>query len=197
MNDVRHTTTDELLALRDGEGTAFAKEHVAACEACARELFRLEQMRARLKALPTFVPPRDRWPGIAVTAKRERRARWMRSVAGLAAAAALTGLTFVALRPAPVNAAAEQAALDRAMVRSQALEQTLRALGPESRALNGDAAQAIAELEDRLSSLDAKLGEPGAWRGSPGRAADLWQERNGVLGALVDVHATRVAMAGL
>jgi len=130
-------------------------------------------------------------------AKQERRARWLRSAAGLVAAAALTGLTFVALRPVPVNAAAEQAALDRAMTRSQALEQTLRALGPESRALNADAAQAIAELEDRLSRIDAKLGEPGAWRGSPGQAADLWQQRAGVLGALVDVHASRAAFAGL
>ena len=197
MNDVRHTTTDELLALRDGEGAAFTREHVAACDDCSRELFRLEQMRARLKALPAFVSPRDRWPGIAVIAKRERRSRWMRSVAGLTAAAALTGLTFVALRPAPVNAAAEQAALDRAMVRSQALEQTLRAIGPERHALSSDAAQAIADLEDRLSRIDAQLGEPGSWRGRPGRAADLWQERAGVLGALVDVHSTRVAMAGL
>lgn len=198
MNDVRHTTSDELLALRDGEGSAFTKAHVTVCESCSRELFRLEQMRARLKALPAFAPPpRDRWPLIAVAAKRERRSRWMRSVAGLTAAAALTGLTFVALRPVSPNVAAEQATLDRAMVRSQALEQTLRALGPDSRSLNGDAAQAIAELEDRLSSIDAKLGEPGAWRGSRGQAADLWQERAGVLGALVDVHATRAAMAGL
>jgi len=197
MNEVRHTTTDELLARRDGDGAAFTRDHVAACEACARELFRLEQLRARLKALPIFTPPRDRWAGIAVIARQERRSRRMRSLAGLTAAAALTALTFVALRPAPVNAAADQAALDRAMVRSQALEQTLRALGPESRALSGDAAQAIAELEDRLTRIDAQLGEPGAWRGSRGRAADLWQERNGVLGALVDVHATRAAMAGL
>lgn len=197
MNDARHMTTDELLALRDGEGAAFTKDHVAVCEACSRELFRLEQMRARLKALPTFTPPRDRWAGIAVTAKRERRSRWMRSAVGLTAAAALTALTFVALRPVPANVAAERVALDRAMVRSQALEQTLRALGPDGRALNSDAAQAVVELEDRLSSIDAKLGEPGSWRGSPGQAANLWQERAGVLGALVDVHATRTTLAGL
>jgi len=198
MNDIRHASTDELLALRDGEGAAWTKDHTATCEACARELFRLEQVRARLKALPTFTPPRDRWSGIAIVAKRERRARWTRSLVGLTAAAALTALTFVALRPAATGgSAAEQAALDRAMARSEALEQTLRAIGPERRALTGDAAQAIADLEDRLSRIDAQLGEPGAWRSGTGRAADLWQERAGVLGALVDVHTTRVAMAGL
>jgi len=197
MNDIRHATTDELLALRDGEGAVWTKDHTAECAACSSELFRLEQLRARLRALPAFTPPRDRWATIAAAAKGERRSRWMRSAAGLTAAAALTALTFVALRPTPSNGAADQAALDRAMARSQALEQTLRAISPDRRALSGDAAQAVAELEDRLSRIDAKLGEPGAWRGTPGRAADLWQERAGVLGALVDVHTTRVAMAGL
>ena len=117
-------------------------------------------------------------------------------MSGLVAAAALTGLTFVALQPRPVNAASEQATLDRAMARSEALEQTLKSLSPDRQALDGDAARAVAELEDRLARIDTRLGEPGIWQG-PGRAADLWQERAGVLGALVDVHTTRAAMAGL
>ena len=193
---IRHATLGELLALRDGEGTAWAKDHASACAACSSELFRLEQMRARLKALPTFSPPRDRWAAIAPVAKLERRARWVRSAIGLAAAAALTGLTFVALRPR-TDSVTERVALDRAMARSQALEQTLHSLTPENRALPGDAAQAVAELEDRLSRIDAQLGDPSAFRGNIGRAADLWQQRAGVLSALVDVHVTRVAAAGL
>jgi len=59
MSEIRHGTTEELLALRDGEGSAWIRAHVAECRACAAELFRLEQMRARLKALPSFTPPRD------------------------------------------------------------------------------------------------------------------------------------------
>lgn len=196
MNAVRHATTGELLALRDGEGSGWAREHAASCPACSGELFRLEQMRARLKALPAFTPPRDRWAEIAVVAKRERRSRWARSVSGLAAAAALTALTFVALRP-PADTASGQAALDRAMARSQALEQTLKALDPDYQALSGEAARAVAELEDRLTSIDARLGEPSAWTSRAGQAADLWQQRAGVLGALVDVHSTRLAAAGL
>lgn len=192
-----HVTMDELLALRDGEGSAWAREHTASCQACADELFRLEQVRAQLRALPAYAPPRDLWPQIALTARRERRSRWMRGFAGLAAAAVLTGLTFVGLKPAPVNAASEQATLDRAMVRSQALEQSLHALDPDRQALSGDAAQVVAELEDRLSRIDAQLNEPDAWQGGVGRAADLWQQRAGVLGALVEVHATRTTLAGL
>jgi hypothetical protein len=83
------------------------------------------------------------------------------------------------------------------MARSQALEQTLRSLNPDSRALPGDAAEAVVELQDRLSRIDAQLGDPRAWSGAPGRAADLWDQRAGVLGALVDVHVSRVAQAGL
>ncbi len=195
MND-RHATMEELLALRDGEGSEWCREHQASCAACSAELFRLEQLRARLKALPAFVPPRDLWAGIAAQAKRERRSRWLRAATGIAAALVLTGLTAVALRPKPVDTATGQATLDRAMARSQALEQTLKALGPEQQSLNGDAARVVAELEDRLSRIDAQLGQPGVWSGQGG-AADLWQERAGVLGALVDVHTTRAAMAGL
>jgi hypothetical protein len=72
MND-RHATMEELLAVRDGEGSEWGREHAAACTECAAELFRLEQVRARLKALPAMTPPRDRWPGIAARAKQERR----------------------------------------------------------------------------------------------------------------------------
>ena len=192
----RHGTTEELLALRDGEGTEWTRDHAAVCAACGAELFRLEQMRARLRALPAFTPPRDRWSGIAQRARRERRVRWVRGVSGIVAAAALTGLTFVALQPRPVNVASERATLDRAMTRSQALEQTLKALGPDRQALSADAARVVAELEDRLSQIDAQLARPDAWQGQ-GSATGLWQERAGVLGALVDVHATRAAFAGL
>ena len=193
----RHATTEELLALRDGDGTEWTRAHAAACDTCSAEVFRLEQMRARMKALPVSTPPRDRWPLIAAQARRERRSRWVRSVSGIAAAIALTGITFVAMQPRQgTSNASEQAALDRAMARSQALEQTLKALGTEPRVLSADAARAVAELEDRLTKIDLQLGQPSVWGQSAG-AADLWQERAGVLGALVDVRSTRAAFAGL
>ncbi len=194
----RHATTDELLALRDGEGTEWTKAHAQACADCSAELFRLEQMRARLRALQSITPPRDRWPLIAAQAKRERRSRWMRAASGIAAAVALTGVTFLAMQPrhAAEQEAAQQATLDRAMARSQALEQTLKSLNPSQQALNGDAARVVAQLQDELSRIDAQLAQPQVWKGN-GQAADLWQDRAGVLGALVDVHLTRAAAAGL
>ena len=193
----RHTTIEELLAVRDGEGTAWAKDHTETCAVCVAELFRLEQVRAQLKALPVLTPPRDRWPLIAAEVKDERRAARVRGVTGVLAAAGLAALVLIAVRPAGGDKASEAAALDKAMARSQALEQTLNALSPETRALPGDAATVVAELEDRLARIDARLADPTAWQGTPGRAAQLWQERSGVLSALVDVHVTRVAQAGL
>ena len=194
----RHATMEELLALRGGEGTEWTKAHAQACAACSAELFRLEQVRARLRSLPAMTPPRDRWALIAARAKRERRSRWMRAASGIAAALALTGLTFLAFQPhqAAQAAAAQEATLDRAMARSQALEQTLKSLNPSQQALNGDAARVVAQLQDQLSRIDAQLAQPQVWKGA-GAAADLWQERAGVLGALVDVHLTRAAAAGL
>lgn len=193
----RHPTTEELLALRDGEGTEWTREHAAACAECTAEVFRLEQMRARLKALPVMTPPRDRWAGIRQQARRERRSRWLRSATGIAAALALTAITFAAMQPqVHPDTASEQAALDRAMARSQALEQTLKALGPDHQVLSADAAAAVAELEDQLSRIDQRLGNASVW-GQAAGAADLWQERAGVLGALVDVRTTRAAFAGL
>ena len=197
MSEIRHGTTEELLALRDGEGSAWIRAHVAECRACAAELFRLEQMRARLKALPSFTAPRDRWAIVAAQAKRERRRRRMNGAVGLAAAAALAALSFVAMLPAAPDVASERAALATAMARSQALEQTLRALTPAQRALGGDAASVVADLEERVSRLDAALGDPSTWRREPGRIVDLWQQRAGILSALVDVHETRAAVAGL
>jgi hypothetical protein len=198
VTDVRHATTEELLALRDGEGTLWTKSHVADCAACASALWKQEQLRAQLRALPTFTPPRDRWAVVATAARQEHRRSLVRRVTGLATAAALAGLTFVALRPAQVTPlAAQEAALERAMVRSQVLEEQLRVLDRDRHALDAAAARAAAELESRLQQLDARLAEPEAWRSRPGDVADLWAERAGLLSALVDVHVTRVAAAGL
>lgn len=196
MTNERHGTTEELVALRDGEGSAWVRAHVESCAVCAAELYRLEQMRARLKALPAQAAPRDRWPLIADLARRERRARRLHSAVGLAAAAVLAAVTFVAVRPAAPSAQAEaRAEIDRAMIQSRAMEAALQALGPEQRVLPGAAAKVAAELTANLSEVDAALNQPGAWRQEPGRVVELWRERTGILSALVDVHAGRATFA--
>src|SRR5260221_7857014 len=93
-----HCTMDDLLALRAGEGSAWARSHAAACAACRAELEALYQRVAQLKALPARRPARDRWPAVRDVVLAERRRRRERGgVSGLVAAAALAGL--LALRP--------------------------------------------------------------------------------------------------
>src|SRR5436309_10279312 len=93
-----HCTMDDVLALAAGEGSAWARQHVAGCAACRAELEALYQRVARLKALPPRHPARDRWPAVrdsALAARRRRRERW--GVWTVAAAAAVAGL--IVFRP--------------------------------------------------------------------------------------------------
>ena len=92
MSEIRHGTGEELLALRDGEGSAWVREHAAACPACAAELERLEQVRAQLRALPSFAPPRDSWPVVREAVRRERARRRIWAGSSLVAAAAVVVL---------------------------------------------------------------------------------------------------------
>jgi hypothetical protein len=195
MSDVRHGTTEELLALRAGEGSAWMREHVVQCAPCAAELQRLEQVRAQLRALPSFAPPRDRWPVVEQIARQERRRRRLSGSLGLVAAAAVVVLSFVALqRP---TAAPDDEGLQKAMAESAAMEQVFKSLQPDQRALTGQTAGVVADLEDRLAQVDAALSEPAAVRADPQRVAELWRQRAGLLSALVDVHETRATLAGL
>jgi anti-sigma factor RsiW len=195
MSEIRHGSSEELLALRDGEGSAWAREHVAACAACAAELARLEQVRAQLRALPSFAPPRDRWPLVERIARQDRRRRRVSGSLGLLAAAAVVVLSFVALHH-PTSAPADTA-LQQAMDESAAMEQVFRSLQPDQRALTGSAASVVVDLEDRLARVDAALNDPAAMRADPQRVAQLWKQRAGLLSALVDVHETRATYAGL
>jgi hypothetical protein len=195
MSDDRHGTIEELLALRDGEGSAWVREHVAMCVACAAELRRLEQVRAELRALPSFAPPRDRWRVVEGTLRRERRIRRVSLSAGVLAAAAVVVLSFVGLRgPSP---SPDDAALQQAMAESATMEQVFKALRPDQRALSGQTASVVADLEARLARVDAALSDPSAVRAAPDRIAELWKQRAGLLSALVDVHETRATYAGL
>lgn len=217
MND--HLTMDQLLALREPgaePGTASARMHLLACPACRAEADRLEQRVARLKALPPLAPARDHWPVVQARLAAERRGRWLRRSAwgGLAAAAAVA-LVALAGRTragaAPDLATAAPAALealppsDLAVMkaRSQALEASLEAYAPEQRVLDGRTALLADALQDRIARVDAQLQAAqleGPDRGAQARDAyllQLWQERVGLLDALVDVRVTRASNIGL
>ncbi len=195
MSETRHGTMEELLALRDDEGSAWVREHVAACVACAAELERLEQLRSQLRALPSFAPPRDRWPVVDQAARGERRRRRLSGTVGTRAAAAVVVLSLVMLRHA--RSAPEDAQLRQAMEESAAMEQVFRSLQPDQRAMTGSTAGVVADLEDRLAQVDATLNDPASLPTDPERVAELWKQRAGLLSALVDVHETRATYAGL
>src|SRR5256885_15162313 len=90
-----HCTMDDLLALRAGEASAWARSHAEGCAECRAELDALYQRVAQLKALPARRPPRDRWPVVrdaVMAGRRRRRERW--GVWSVAAAPAGAGVVL-------------------------------------------------------------------------------------------------------
>jgi type II secretory pathway component PulM len=197
-----HLSMETLLSLREPgtePGVAAAHEHLNECSLCQAELHRLHQRVARLKALPTLRPSRDRWPETAARFRADRLRRRTRRVgfAGLAVAASVALAVTVVDRSQPVETNPNQ--INQAMERSQALESALSEYNPEARVLDGRTARIAQELEDRIALLDRQLEMTEL---SPKQARDqellqLWRERVGLLDALVDVHATRASNAGL
>lgn len=196
-----HLSMDQLVALREPgaePGTATAREHLAGCAACQAELRRLDQRVARLKALPALRPARDQWAAVnrrAMAARRARRLRWA-AVGGLAAAAALT--LVVLQRRTETAQVTTAVAIDDVMARSNQLERVLEAYNPDARVTDGVTARVAGELEDRIAVLDRQLNTVQMLDARTRDAAllRLWQERVGLLDALVDVHLTRASNVG-
>ncbi len=200
MREMRHLEMDELLALRDGEGTAYARVHVGSCERCERELDRLHRVRAELRGLPALTPPRELWPGIYSALNRRRRWRRLGLSAGaLAAAAALAGL-FVARGPADreralpsdlwiVEASSED--LGPIIERAQELESLLHAYEPATRVYDAPTAFAASVLEDRIMLIDRMLTEGRAVGADRDLLRGLWGERVETLEALVGLQNVR------
>ncbi len=199
---MNHLSMDALLALREPgtePGTATAREHLNHCPHCQLELDRLHQRVARLKALPSLRPGRDRWPEThaRVRAERQRRRTRLIGMTGLAAAASVA-IVLATGNVAPVPQASAHE-LQQVMVRSQALETALSEFNPEGRVIDGRTAQMAQELEDRIARVDRALEatELSPEQGHDQDLLSLWRERVGLLDALVDVHLTRASDAGL
>lgn len=199
---MNHLTMDTLVNLREPgmePGQAAAREHLNQCPHCQAELQRLDQRVARLKALPTLRPARDRWPETRARFQADRRRRRTRTagLAGLAAAASLAAILTVGDVARPNQMTAEQ--LSQVMERSQILESALNDYNPETRVLDGRTARIAGELEDRIARLDRELEmtELRRQQTTEQELLRLWRERVGLLDALVDVHVTRASNAGL
>jgi hypothetical protein len=197
-----HLSMDSLVSLREPgsePGQAAARDHLNQCAQCQAELQRLHQRVARLKALPTLRPSRDRWPETRARFRADRRRRRTRAVGltGLATAAGVAIAIGLGGLSRPADATAEQ--LNQAMERSQVLESAISEYNPAGRVLDGRTARIAGELEDRIARVDRQLE---ATELSQQQATDrdllrLWRERVGLLDALVDVHVTRASNAGL
>ena len=197
-----HLSMEALLSLREPgtePGGAAAREHLNECSVCQAELHRLHQRVARLKALPTLRPSRDRWPETAARFRADRLRRRTRRVGftGLALAASVALAVTVVNRTQPLETNPNQ--INQAMERSQALESALSEYNPEGRVLDGRTARMAQELEDRIARLDRQLEmtELSQKQARDQELLRLWRERVGLLDALVEVHATRASNAGL
>lgn len=199
-----HLSMELLLAVRDGDksepGYATAHEHIAACTPCRDELDRLHQRTARLRALPALEPVRPDFAAVQSRLADDRRRAWQRrlSLAGLAAAASLviTVVGFDLASPPTLDASAQ---LESAMSRSELLERALHAYRPEERVIDTRTAQLVITLEDRIADVDARLARATTLDRSKRlqEQVALWQERVGLMSALVDVHLTKATNVGL
>ena len=197
-----HLSMEALLSLREAglePGDASAREHLDGCLACQAELDRLHQRVARIKALPTLRPSRDRWPMVSARLRVARRAHRQRmaGLMGLAAAASIAVAVLIGPRGEVV--AGGQQEIQAAMARSQALETALNQYHPERRMLDGRTAGIAQELEDRIARVDRELEMAELLQQQPkdDELLKLWRERVGLLDALVDVHVTRASNVGL
>jgi len=194
---VIHCTTEDLLALKDGEGTAWARKHLGECDVCRREFDGLHQRVAQLRALPNLNSPRDRWPAVRASFMAERRkARMKRAGWGsVALAASLAGIMTVRVvnNQQHKNTAVQD--LQALVSQSQQLQEQLRAYDPANRVMSGATAGAVAALEDRIAAVDQELDR------GPQMPRDnlvgLWRQRVQLMQGLVNVHAARATYSGM
>ena len=207
MVNMRHLEMHELLAQRDGEGSAYVRVHLESCENCRHELERLYKIRAELKALPGFTPPRDLWTKVVADVRRRRKRRWWGAgTTGLAAAAAAALAGIILLRgEAPIVqgplvegtvAPAEDAWVADATTpdlgpvinRSRELESLLQTYSIQYRVYDAPTAIAVSALEDRIVILDGMLQESRQLGVDRRMLVNLWNERTATLETLVGIQ---------
>jgi hypothetical protein len=198
-----HLSMEQLIALRDDDrsepGLAGGLEHFAGCRHCQSELERLHQRTARLRALPALAPATNEFPAVhhRITVARLRRARGAASI-GLAIAATLVVTLIGRDLVHPKRLDAEQM-LQNEMSHSQQLEQELHRWNPERRVIDGHTAIVVIQLERKIADVDVQLSTRDDGKDSDliERKIKLWQQRVGLMNALVEVHLTKASNVGL
>ncbi len=199
-----HLSMDQLIALRDDDrsepGMGEALQHFAACIHCQAELERLHQRTARLRALPSLAPSTNEFPAVhaRVTVARQRRSRAAASLGlAIAATAVFTLITRDLVHPKRLDA---EQLLQSEITQSQQLEHKLTAWNSDQRVINGRTAILVIQLENKIAQLDAEIAESAKMEQQAARVENeikLWQQRVGLMNALVDVHLTKAGNVGL
>lgn len=196
---LKHCTMEELLAIRDGEGTVTARDHVGECAACRSELELLHRRRAALKALPSIAPPRDRWPVVrdAVVGGRRRVRRYWAGWGTLAAAAAIVLIVGVTGLPSGSVDSASGQELESLMQESQDLESLLQSYTAQGgRVVDGMTAAVIADIEDRIAAVDYTIERARESSVTTDEMTDLWRRRVALMDQLVSTHVQQVRYVG-
>ncbi len=199
-----HLSMDQLIALRDDDrsepGMGEALQHFAACIHCQSELEQLHQRTARLRALPSLAPSTNEFPAVhaRVTVARQRRSRAAASLGlAIAATAVFTLITRDLVHPKRLDA---EQLLQSEITQSQQLEHKLTAWNSDQRVINGRTAILVIQLENKIAQLDAEIAESAKMEQQAARVENeikLWQQRVGLMNALVDVHLSKAGNVGL
>ena len=193
---LRHCSIQELLEVRNGEGSVGAKIHVDECEECRNELDRLHQRVAALRALPNLSAPRDRWPLVRERIVADRQRLWWTRMGWAAAAAIALTLGANGLVPWPGAEPESEVELQTLVEQSAQLDSMLRTVEKRARVVNGLTAVTIADLEDQIIILDSRLSSARRVTITEAQLRELLQQRVLLMDALVNTHTKRTVNVG-
>jgi len=194
---LRHCSIQELLEVRNGEGTVGAKIHVDECEECRNELDRLHQRVAALRAMPNLNAPRDRWPLVRQRIVEARQRLWWRRMGWAAAAAIALTLGANGLVPWPgAEPETDEVELQTLVEQSAQLDSMLKTVEKRARVVNGLTAVTIADLEDRIIFLDSRLFSARRVAITEAQLRQLLEQRVLLMDALVNTHTKRTVNVG-
>ena len=194
---LRHCSIQELLEVRNGEGSVGAKIHVDECEECRNELDRLHQRVAALRAMPNLNAPRDRWPLVRQRIVEARQRLWWRRMGWAAAAAIALTLGANGLVPWPgAEPEPDEVELRTLVEQSAQLDSMLKTVEKRARVVNGLTAVTIADLEDRIIFLDSRLSSARRVAITEAQLRQLLEQRVLLMDALVNTHTRRTVNVG-
>ncbi len=185
-----HPELKELLALRDGDGSAEAARHAERCGQCRAEIEELRLAADALRSLPECAPPPEAWGVIRNSIDRQRRLAVGTRLGVAAALVFAIGLVAVVGRlGAPnggdgVTASSDiRATVEQLSNASRELEMVLQEPSIRSPVLTPRRAAMIVELEDRIALVDLALAQ--STEVPSELEVALWSDRVELLDALV------------